>query len=484
MATNTPLWLCLYLPQLSLDRYKRSHNDDKQALVIVQGLGAQQHITAANAAAVQQGIQVGMKLTAAHSLCDNLITQAQDHDAEQQEIQSLALWSMQYTSIVSLCPPQSLLLEIRGSLHLFGGINSLLTQINVDIEQLGYQLRTAIAPTPLAAQLFAADQQQYALDIAQLKNQLMPLPINRLGLENKTQTKLLKLGLKQCRDILRLPQHGLQQRYGEELLPHLHKLLGDIPDPRTNFVPPEIFQRQIELPVAVSNTEALIFVGQRLLQELHGFLISRCAATQHLHWQLFHENQPATHFTLSLVSAGNNSEHLRGLLKERLERLNLPAKVISIDLEVNDIQLQENNSKALFHNHADHASTSWQALVEKLIARLGENSVSGLDCQPDHRPEHSQIFTPPGQGKNIPVNIDRPAWLLRQPQALEIRQQQLWRQGPLDILSGPERIEGGWWDGQDIRRDYFRAQDPQGKQLWVFREKRVNERWFLHGFFH
>ncbi len=79
--------------------------------------------------------------------------------------------------------------------------------------------------------------------------------------------------------------------------------------------------------------------------------------------------------------------------------------------------------------------------------------------------------------------IRRPLWLLGQPQALAVRGGLPRRHGPLALVSEPERIEGGWWDGQDVARDYYTARDAQGVRLWVFRERRAPHGWFLHGIF-
>jgi hypothetical protein len=51
----------------------------------------------------------------------------------------------------------------------------------------------------------------------------------------------------------------------------------------------------------------------------------------------------------------------------------------------------------------------------------------------------------------------------------------------LRLLSEPERIESGWWDGADIARDYYTALDSHGVRLWVFRERHAPHGWFLHG---
>jgi protein ImuB len=49
------------------------------------------------------------------------------------------------------------------------------------------------------------------------------------------------------------------------------------------------------------------------------------------------------------------------------------------------------------------------------------------------------------------------------------------------IISGPERIESGWWDSGDIQRDYFVARGSNGAAWWVFRDLRTDH-WYLHGF--
>jgi protein ImuB len=48
------------------------------------------------------------------------------------------------------------------------------------------------------------------------------------------------------------------------------------------------------------------------------------------------------------------------------------------------------------------------------------------------------------------------------------------------LLAGPERIESGWWDGDEASRDYFVARRPDGSLAWVYRDK---DGWFLHGLF-
>ncbi len=79
--------------------------------------------------------------------------------------------------------------------------------------------------------------------------------------------------------------------------------------------------------------------------------------------------------------------------------------------------------------------------------------------------------------------LSRPLWLLHTPRPLGEIAAIPQYEGPLALLAGPERIESGWWDGNDIGRDYFVARNPGESLLWIYRERRDNGGWYLHGFF-
>ena len=81
-----------------------------------------------------------------------------------------------------------------------------------------------------------------------------------------------------------------------------------------------------------------------------------------------------------------------------------------------------------------------------------------------------------------PVFPPRPLWLLAEPEPLGHRLEAQ----PWVLKDGPERIESGWWDGADVRRDYFVAESPRGETVWIYRDHRYGSddgEWFLHGIF-
>ena len=90
-----------------------------------------------------------------------------------------------------------------------------------------------------------------------------------------------------------------------------------------------------------------------------------------------------------------------------------------------------------------------------------------------------------GGGKVVPVR--RPLWMLPEPEPLTVREGYPWHEGRLCLLSGPERLETGWWDADGISRDYYEAYNPRGRRLWVFRVRQRQHadagHWYLHGYF-
>jgi protein ImuB len=476
------LWLCLSFPQLPLEIFSRAEIADSP-WAIIQGKGTHQTLFLCNAIAESCGIHSGMSPGAAYALNTSLRLCARDEAAEQQALESLAAWAGQFTSQVSIFPPNALLLEIEGSLNLFHGMEALLRRIRRRAARLGYVTEFGISPTPLAAWLLA--RAHITAPVTQIQNlpaALRDLPLPLLGFEEKLLHTLHGLGLRYLGDVLRLPRSGLARRFGPTFLDYLDRLLGVRTDPRNPYVHPPRFERQVMLPAETCDREALLFPARRLLLELAGFLAGRQAGTQQLHWTLTHHRQPATHLMLGLAAPNRDPHHFLSLLRERLARTLLDHPVDAVALEVTDIRRLQPRALTLDGAQDIHAE-DWPLLVEKLRARLGDEAVRGVRCHPDHRPEQawrpSRVETP---NPNLSHAL-RPLWLLPEPVVLDTRDGIPSLDGHLYIETGPERIESGWWDGRDMARDYYIASDTAHSRYWIYRERRGARRWFLHGLF-
>ncbi len=473
------LWLALYFPQLPLELFARDLPDDR-ALAVSHRQGGRDLIARCNEAAAQRGVHPGMALQAALALCETLRVRPRDPRAERQALEDLALWAYQFSAHICF-EPALLLLEIGASVRLFSGLDALLQGIRRQVDSLQHRRQWALAPTPMAAALLARCAPGCrVLQTAQLPAALAPIPLARFTREPALRKLVADLGLRNLGECLALPRPELARRSGPELLLLFDRLLGRAPDPREPWRPPERFEQKLELPGEVAHQHALAFPARRLILALCGYLRGRGAGTQRLHWTLQHREQPPTCFEQGLLRPSREPEHILALFRERIERLRLAEPAVLLQLRVDDCLPFEERSGELL---AESLPQQDRQLLERLRNRLGEDRVHGLRALPDHRPERAWQLCEPGQAGATAGTAERlPPWLLHQPQPLRLHGDRPVWGGPLQLQGPPQRIESGWWDGFEVARDYFLAQNPDGERLWVYRDRRSGE-WFLHGIF-
>ena len=341
----------------------------------------------------------------------------------------------------------------------------------------------AVAPTPTAAAWLARAGVEKHIAPSRLESALARLPVALLEEDAKAIEALGNIGVRTIGELIALPRAGMARRFGQRLIDELDKALGIRPDPRTWYQTPASFSSRIELPAAVDDSEQLLFAARRLVLQLCGYLSGRGAGVARFTFELLHEGEQPTHCVVGLVAPAADAEHFMRLSRERLQRIALPRPVIAMALAAEAIEPLPKLSSSLFPDGLQ-AAGAWQKLVEQLRARLGKEAVSGLALCAEHRPEYASLGIEPGSAENPAAHFGaRPLWLLAQPLALQERQGLPHYQGALELIKGPERIESGWWDGGDVKRDYFHARNPDGALLWIYRERQLDGRWQLHGLF-
>ncbi|MGH8715095.1 MAG: Y-family DNA polymerase [Casimicrobiaceae bacterium] len=436
-------------------------------------------VVAANDTAKSRGIVAGLSIAAALALDPGIAIRLRDERAEAAALKSIALWAGQWTSTISIEPPAAVLLEISGCLNYFDGLPKLLARIDAGLAALGFSAVIATAPTALAASLLAQAGQAIAIEqTSDLEPRFAALPVALLHSARSVLDALTGIGVRTIADVLALPRDGVARRFGQRLLDEIDRARGIQPDPRPLFVPPESYHGQLELPVPVAEAEALLFAAKRLVVELAGFLQGRGAGVTRLRCDLIHEDAPPTAIVLGLA-ATRSIDHIVNVLRERLAREKLPDRVEAIRLvseEITPLPGQDGELFAGTHRHGERGA-QW---IERVRARLGDDSVRELCLHADHRPEHAWRYhdaAPLATARLPAVARRRPLWLLSRPRPLGVDP----AAAQLSLQSGPERIESGWWDGGEIGRDYFVGSDAQGAALWLYRDR--GGEWFVHGIF-
>jgi protein ImuB len=522
------LWIGAHLPQLALEALmqmeeaRASANASPQPLAVAELQGSAQCIVAANDRAARAGVRSGMSLAGALALAPQLAVRTRDPHREQALLERLARLALAFTPRVSLAPPDGLLLEVKGSLRLFGGASKLGASLLKACRAAGVQPKLALAPTPLAA-LAGARYAAWAsarpgenrsmptssrfkvTEESRLIGALAPLPLAVLRWPPQVLERLAKVGVRTLGEALRLPRTGFARRFGAEALASLDRLTGRAADPRRSFEAPERFRMRRGCTYDLEHHEAILAALGPFFEALAKFLEARQCGITELECRLWHRHAPPTCCVLNLAAPAAHGASLKALLGERLAALALPEPVRSFELRSGRLVPRGLRAESLWQP-AEHggggAGVQSVDLLEMLRARLGTEAVYGLAVHATHRPEAASRRAEPA-APPVPMGparsalpwpaFHRPLWLLPEPEPLAESDGLPRRRGPLRLLGEPERIETGWWEeergceagvrGSKVARDYYQAVDIRGVRLWIYRERATPHRWFLHGMF-
>ncbi len=525
------LWLGIYLPLLALEVFERTI--ERQPVILQLAVCDRLHVLLANAQAQALGVRSQTKRATALALAPNLLMLERNLVREQQALEQIACWLLQFTPSVSLLAPlpntgktqrsrsmpnlphSGLLLEVEPSLRLFGGLDPLLSRIRSGLHTLGFNTQIACAPTARGAWLLSLQSDGVvAQDHSQLNARLAALPLHFLDSAASHRETFESIGIRTIKELQLLPRAGLARRFGHELLNELDQALGKKADPRAWFEAPPSYSARLELLADIENAEALLFASNRLLMQMTGWLTALHVAVRSFELHAVHDDLPATQLPIRMTEASRDLDRMVGLLRERLAVTKLPAPVHTLILVCGEVVPLSLTNQELFPTPRS-TQESLGRLIERLQTRLGRPQIQRLCVMQDHRPEAAYRLEEIDQtfditslaiaarnvdpAKNVdaktigqsptrsskttenatenttalspPTSLPRPLWLLRAPVPISERNNRPYWGSPLNLLAGPERIETGWWDGALVQRDYFIAEDDANVLYWIYRER-------------
>ena len=414
---------------------------------------------------------------------------------------SLGVWALQFTPRVALLE-DAVVAEVSGSARLFGDMAQLHARVEAGAVELGARL--AWAPTGTAALALVRHGASQAYDGFQepLEQVLDPLPLETITAVGTHQPTLARVGCRTLGDVRKLPRGGLSRRFDPALLAALDQAYGLRPEAYAWIALPEGFQGRLELMSRVETAPALLLGARRLLVQMAGWLAARHlgATAFTLRWchDVMRAKEAGTggEITVRTAQPSQNVEHFARLLAEHLAQIQLLAPAGDIELLATEVTPFIEESRSLIPETLRKGASTDLAL-ERIQARLGDGCVRRVVVSADHRLEWMQSWdhgSPKRMGVQSPYALPLPTWVLDEPLRLIERDNRPHYQGPLQLLLGPDRVEGGWWHRSSetaearplhVQRDYWLAMSPHAGVLWVFQERLAGDAtaWFLHGHF-
>ncbi|OEF04023.1 Y-family DNA polymerase [Vibrio genomosp. F10] len=476
------LWLYLHFPHLQLDALFSEQSE--APLVIVDEKKHQ--IVQLNDAALNQSLNIGMGLGSAATLCSHLQVHAYDAQTEQQTLTHIAQWLYLKTSDITLFPPKGILLKVSNMLSLYHDLDTYWQITCQHLEQLNYRYQFATGFSPFSAMLLAksAKNRLYE-DKESIMAQINNLPLSISDLDRKQVEQLRRIGIGTFQELLSLPMQELARRFNIDLVNYVGRLLGQFKHPVTFYHPPETFESHLELLFDIDNVQWLERPLMRLLKQLERFLTLRSQVAYELCLILYLRDHKEQKISFTSASGDYLSDRWAVLCHLSLESLALNAPTHSMRLIIGRYGDRQSATQDIFCGFKGQQTEL--ELISLLQAKLGNDTLYKVHKTHDPRPEKSTAFYHPSNPpiptksmptKSMPIRSQsassrfRPTFMYSSPQPLTEK---------ANIISGPERIVTGWWDGNDIIRDYFIARSAEGRWLWLFRDQQKN--WFVHGQF-
>jgi protein ImuB len=481
--------------------------------------------------ALSLGLEPGLALADARARHPSLLAVEADVEAEAKSLADILDWCRRFTPLAALDAPDGVMLDVTGAVHLFGGEERLLDEIEMQLRAQGFAARAALASTPEAAWALARYGHQRllpeGLDEWHLSRALKPLPLAALRLDADLIAGLARAGLRRVSDLIMRPRAPIAARFGTHLHARLDALLGRAKNaisPRFE-APLYLAERRFaEGIIAQPDIEATLL---SLAHDLCALLTRHGEGARHIAASFFRVDGMVKHLDVRTSRALRDPIAIGLLFRERIEALGEEGLEADYGFDVLRLAALAVERKAEDQKSLDdhlNAETDLADLIDRLGARLGVRRVTRLALQNRHDPDFAVISMPAvsksvmsesvvfksvktrlpksiGQGVPTTENLalpSRPLRLLRHPELIEaiasvpdgppLRFR--WRRVLHEVaaVEGPERIAPGWWkDSQNFTRDYFRAEDCDGHAFWLYRDGLYREtaepRWFMHGLF-
>jgi protein ImuB len=470
--------MAVHFPRLPLEAL-RIPPDGREPVVVMDGEGSKAKVVDCTVGAERSGVRPGMALSAALVLVPQLQSVQRQPAQEQAALLKLAETGYNFTPTVSLEQPNSLLLEVEGSAHLFGGTTLVRNRARQTFKEAGITTVVSLAPTPVAALWLAYARQDISVTRTEdIRSALGRLPVQAVFDSADLLDSFDRLGVKYLVDLFRLPREGLTRRFGKDFLKALDRATGDQPDPRMTWARPKQLKLFRELPGELIQMTHLEPYIENMITELVKELRRHDAGVDRIKILFKHFQQPATTVTIGSTGPHRDEERWKLLIQNRLTNQVLVAPALEVLLISSRFKRYTAQSQDLL-GLSKAFSEGMEQLVDLLRARLGRTAIFGMTTTPDARPEHAWRVVEPGEElKQLQRAKTRPVYILPVPVLLGDRLR--YRGATLKIVKGPERIEGNWLTKESWTRDYYNVVSSRGEKLWVFHQQK---RWYVHGHF-
>ena len=477
------MWLAIYIPALPLQAFSHAINESGP-VVIYERDARLNRVVAINRNAAHLGIQPDRTLAEANALSDRLISLCREPSREQALLQRLATAINHLTPNIHISETFGLLLEVSGSLTLFGNAQSLLNEALIALDKQRVRTHAVIAPSARGARWLARAHRQLVVT-EDLAEWLDDLPLFYTDFSRDLIRELQDLNLHNLAAVKRLPPGELGKRYGLDLPQALAQAYGLAAQHLAFWQPHTYFRETVEFMDLAREQSHWMPGITILLQQLQRFLLQRTIATKSVLFIFFQGTQQHTNFHLSASHGTHSAKQWQQIFEVRLERIAISHEISSIELRCEYFEPIQFTDLDFFDRSHDK-KTQWESLLALIKTRVGMQSLVESPHS-NHNALPESVVSLHGDTATSIVSDSksemRPVWLIDPPRKLQ--NETVRKLFASVYLQHPERVRENWstpTSDVSVERDYYIAYTPDYSVWWIFRTRAAND-WYLHGIF-
>ncbi|HMV09320.1 MAG TPA: DNA polymerase Y family protein [Cyclobacteriaceae bacterium] len=457
-------------------------------------------IMASNEIAERKGAKVGMALADARAVLPEL--QALDYKPELIDdlLKRIAEWSIRFTPVVALDPPDGILLDVTGCSHLWGGDESYLNDIVNKFNSHGYGVSVAIADTiGVAWGVARFGKQSHVVPEDMHFNALLPLPPQALRVEPVVVDRLHKLGLRQVKQFINMPRASLRRRFGQHFMMRLNQAIGLDIEVLEPIEPIEPYQERLPCMEPISTLTGIEIALNKLLEALCFRLREDQKGLRTAIFKCYRIDGKVEQITIGTHRPSHYVKHLFKLFENKLSTIEPALGIELFVLEAPKVEDHLSQQEAMWEETGRLEDPRISELIDRIAGKVGSEAIHRYLPDEHYWPERSfKLATSLDEKPTTTWRSDkpRPLQILKIPERIEVTAPipdyppmlfiYKGKRHAIVKADGPERIEQEWWLQQGQHRDYYRVEDEEGSRYWLFRLGHYHDKtyqWFIHGFF-
>lgn len=456
-------------------------------------------IMASSPAAEAEGALTGMAVADARAAMGELLVIDEVPGQGNKLLRLIGLGCIRYTPIVSLDPPNGLILDITGCTHIWGGEKGYFKELILKLHAAGFDARGAIADTPGAAWAIARFALKHPIILSNKQAiAISNLPPAALRLTPDIQEKLQKLGFRTIGPLLELPPSILRRRFGQHLLLRIDQALGRIEEYLEPLVSPIPYLEHLHCLEPIRTKEGIEIAIEKLLEMICLRLKSEGKGIRKAMLKCHRIDGRKVQVSISTTKGSHSVSRLLRLFNLQVSKIEPALGIELFIMEVPRVEDMETVQEQLWSEARGLADTALAELLDRISGKVGAAAIQRYLPAEHHWPELSVKLADSLDEvpqANWPEYM-RPIRLLDSPEAIKVMslvpdnppKSFIYKGKRHNILKadGPERIGREWWKDKGKHRDYYAVEDSEGQRYWVFRSGHYDSgdaSWYLHGYF-